>query len=446
MNIKIILGCISILLFAGHSYAYNCNGVTQYVAGNAYGNGAVVQNAGYAFSCKVAGWCGIGGPYAPPSGWAYKDAWNDLGSCGTTTTSSSGTASSAARSSVASSTSTGGNCPNWAAGTFYAVGVVVKYNNAFYRAKNENPGYDPVVSTWFWEPVASCPGGTTSSVSVSSTGGGSCPQWVAGAMYYAGNKVAFSGNYFIAEHDNPGYDPLVSTWFWEPIPSSQCGGGSNSSSNSSVTNPGTGFAAIVSQAQFNQMFPNRNPFYTYSGLVAAAQTYPAFAGTGSLDVKKREAAAAMANFHHETGGLVHITEIARGLYCGDWDNNPSTCPCAPGKSYYGRGPIQLSWNGNYCAAGQALGLNLLNNPDLVEQNATVAWQTALWFWMTQSGSGFRPAHQNMVENYGFGETIRTINGSIECNGGNPAQVQSRINLYNQFIQILGGTACNNLGC
>lgn len=42
----------------------------------------------------------------------------------------------------------------------------------------------------------------------------------------------------------------------------------------------TGFAAIVSEAQFNQMFPNRNPFYSYAGLVEAAKTYPAFAGTG----------------------------------------------------------------------------------------------------------------------------------------------------------------------
>lgn len=443
MNIKKILGCISMLLFAGHSYAYNCNGVPQYVNGNAYANGAVVQNSGFAFSCKVSGWCGIGGPYAPPSGWAYKDAWNDLGSCGTTTSSTPSSTASSARSSVASSTSTGGSCPNWVAGTNYAAGVVVRYNGGFYVAEHANPGYDPVVSTWYWEPVSSCPGGNNSS---SSTGGGSCPQWAAGTMYYAGNKVAYSGGYFIAEHDNPGYDPLVSTWFWEPIPASQCSGGSNSSSNSSTTNPGTGFGAIVSQAQFNQMFPNRNPFYTYSGLIAAAQTYPAFAGTGSLDVKKREAAAALANFHHETGGLVHITEINRNLYCGDWDNNPATCPCAPNKMYYGRGPIQLSWNGNYCAAGQALGLDLLNNPDLVEQNATVAWQTALWFWMTQSGAGFRSAHDSMVNNYGFGETIRTINGSLECNGGNPAQVQSRINLYNQFIQILGGTPGNNLGC
>ncbi|WP_229794305.1 glycoside hydrolase family 19 protein [Arenicella chitinivorans] len=205
-----------------------------------------------------------------------------------------------------------------------------------------------------------------------------------------------------------------------------------------------GFASIISESQFNQIFPNRNGFYTYAGLVAAAQTYPAFAGTGDLTTKKREAAAAMANFHHETGGLYYITEIAQGEYCS---GTATPCGvCAGGKRYFGRGPIQLSWNYNYCAAGQALGLNLWANPDQVAQNPTIAWQTALWFWMTQPGAGYRPAHESMVTGAGFGETIRTINGSLECNGGNPGQVQSRINEYNRITGILGVSPGNNLGC
>lgn len=210
---------------------------------------------------------------------------------------------------------------------------------------------------------------------------------------------------------------------------------------------GTGFSSVVSEAQFKQMFPNRNGFYTYSGLVEAAKSFPSFATTGDLATKKREAAAALANFSHETGGLVHVTEIAKGEYCGDWDFNPATCPCQPGKRYYGRGPIQLSWNGNYCTAGDALGINLRANPELVEQNATIAWKTALWFWMTQQGAGYWPAHTTMTKGYGFGETIRTINGSLECDGRNPAQVQSRINEYNRFLQILGASAGpGNIGC
>ena len=126
--------------------------------------------------------------------------------------------------------------------------------------------------------------------------------------------------------------------------------------------------------------------------------------------------------------------------------SPRSCPCAPGKRYFGRGPIQLSWNYNYCAAGQALGLNLRADPDLIARDATVAWKTGLWFWMTQTGAGFQTAHNAMSTGAGFGETIRTINGSLECNGGNPGQVQSRVNLYNSFTQKLGVSMGNNTGC
>jgi hypothetical protein len=52
----------------------------------------------------------------------------------------------------------------------------------------------------------------------------------------------------------------------------------------------------------------------------------------------------------------------------------------------------------------------------------------------------------MVNQRGFGETIRSINGSIECNGGNPAQVQSRIDKYTQITGILGVPAGDNLSC
>ncbi|MET7344540.1 glycoside hydrolase family 19 protein, partial [Streptomyces sp. NPDC005547] len=55
-------------------------------------------------------------------------------------------------------------------------------------------------------------------------------------------------------------------------------------------------------------------------------------------------------------------------------------------------------------------------------------------------------HNAMVNGAGFGETIRSINGSIECNGGNPAQVQSRINTYQSFTSLLGVPTGSNLSC
>jgi len=52
----------------------------------------------------------------------------------------------------------------------------------------------------------------------------------------------------------------------------------------------------------------------------------------------------------------------------------------------------------------------------------------------------------MVNGAGFGETIRAINGSLECNGGNPGQVQSRIDKYKEFTRILGVPPGDNLSC
>ncbi|WP_371673394.1 chitinase [Streptomyces sp. NBC_00289] len=262
----------------------------------------------------------------------------------------------------------------------------------------------------------------------------SYPAWTAGRSYATGDIVRYTdGKAYIAEHDNPGYDPTISTWYWDPY---ACDTGSG--------NPSGTF--VVSESQFNQMFPNRNSFYSYSGLTAALSAYPGFAKTGSDTVKRQEAAAFLANVNHETGGLVYVVEQNTANYphyC-DWSQSYG-CPAGQ-SAYYGRGPIQLSWNFNYKAAGDALGIDLLNNPWLVQNDSAVAWKTALWYWNTQTGPGSMTPHNAMVNGAGFGQTIRSINGSLECDGKNPAQVQSRVDAYQRFTQILATTPGGNLYC
>jgi predicted chitinase len=130
-------------------------------------------------------------------------------------------------------------------------------------------------------------------------------------------------------------------------------------------------------------------------------------------------------------------------YCdpGQWYG----CPAGQ-SAYYGRGPIQLSWNFNYKAAGDALNIDLLHNPWLVQNDAAVAWKTGLWFWNTQNGAGWMTPHNAMVNGAGFGQTIRSINGALECDNKYPAQVQSRVSAYQQFTQILGVSPGANLYC
>ncbi|MFC6005433.1 glycoside hydrolase family 19 protein, partial [Streptomonospora nanhaiensis] len=168
----------------------------------------------------------------------------------------------------------------------------VSYSGHNWSAKwwtqNEAPGGADV-----WADQGSCTGG-------SGGGGGtacSYPNWVAGQWYGVGSIVRYTdGNHYIAVHENPGYDPVISHWYWDPY---TCTG---------PTNPPDPSGFVVSQAQFDQMFPSRNSFYTYSGLVSAMSAFPAFAKTGSDTIKKQEAAAFLANANHETGGLVHIVE------------------------------------------------------------------------------------------------------------------------------------------
>ncbi|MEG3635121.1 glycoside hydrolase family 19 protein [Micromonospora palythoicola] len=324
----------------------------------------------------------------------------------------------------------------WRSTAVYTSGMQVSHNGRNYQAKWWTQNEAPPGTTGVWQDLGACGGSTPPPT------GGTCnhPNWTAGTWYPAGSIVRYTnGQYYIAEHDNPGYDPIISTWYWDPYTCS----GTPPTSNPPPTNPG-GF--VVSEAQFHQMFPNRNSFYSYAGLVNALSAYPAFARTGSATVQRQEAAAFLANVYHETGGLVHIVEQNTANYPHYCDGGqPYGCPAGQA-AYYGRGPIQLSWNFNYHAAGNALGLPLLTNPWLVQTDAAVAWKTAIWYWMTQNGPGTMTAHTAMVTGAGFGQTIRSINGSIECNGGNPAQVQSRVTRYQQFVGILGVAAGANLYC
>ncbi|SEF15941.1 glycoside hydrolase family 19 protein [Streptomyces sp. Ag109_O5-10] len=268
--------------------------------------------------------------------------------------------------------------------------------------------------------------------------GGANQQWVVTAAHDIVNPAA--NKCLDVRDNNSANGTRLQIW--------TCTGAANQKWNAPAGNGGGGNPSgfVVSEAQFNQMFPNRNGFYTYQGLTAALSAYPGFATTGSDTTRKQEAAAFLANVSHETGGLVYVVEQNTAnypTYC-DWSQSYG-CPAGQA-AYYGRGPIQLSWNFNYKAAGDALGIDLLDNPWLVQNDSAVAWKTGLWYWNTQSGPGTMTPHNAMVNGAGFGQTIRSINGSLECDGRNPAQVQSRVDAYQRFTSILGVSPGANLYC
>jgi Chitinase class I len=204
----------------------------------------------------------------------------------------------------------------------------------------------------------------------------------------------------------------------------------------------TGHAGdLVTKAQFEGFFPGHNAVYTYEGFVAAAKQWPLFCGEGDPDTRKRELAAFFAHMVQETAGLKYTDEInPPSNYC---DANRPEFPCA-GRSYHGRGPLQLSWNYNYGTAGQALGLSLLTNPELVVASSVNSFNAALWWWMTRQP--LNSAHSTIVSGKGFGQTIQLINGPLECGGKSPAAVANRVNAFTNFCGQLGVTTGGNESC
>ncbi|GAB4830147.1 Chitinase 5 [Ancistrocladus abbreviatus] len=147
-------------------------------------------------------------------------------------------------------------------------------------------------------------------------------------------------------------------------------------------------------------------FYSRDAFLNADNSYPGFGTSFDDTTNKREIAAFFAHVTHETGHFCYINEIdgASKDYC---DESNTQWPCVPGQGYYGRGPLQISWNYNYGPAGQSIGFDGLNSPGTVATDPVISFKTAFWFWMNNVHS---------VISQGFGATIRAIN-SIECNGG-----------------------------
>ncbi|XP_059655029.1 endochitinase PR4-like [Cornus florida] len=226
-----------------------------------------------------------------------------------------------------------------------------------------------------------------------------------------------------------------------------CGDGCQAGPYTGTTTPttptpsgGGSVADIVTDAFFNDIIGQAGAgcagksFYTRAAFIDAANAYSQF-GSGSADDSKREIAAFFAHTTHEPGHFCYTEEIdgVSKDYCQETNTQYR---CVAGKYYYGRGPIQLSWNYNYGPAGQAIGFDGLGNPDIVASDAVVSFKTALWFWMN---------HVHSVIGQGFGATIRAING-LECGGGNSNAVNARVVYYTDYYNKLGVALDDNLCC
>ena len=93
-----------------------------------------------------------------------------------------------------------------------------------------------------------------------------------------------------------------------------------------------------------------------------------------------------------------------------------------GWRYKGRGLIQLTGKSNYSACEEALGVNLLDNPEWLEK-AEGAVAAAAWFW-----------DMRKLNTYADQDDIRAITKRI--NGGYHGLTE-RMNYVNRAKQVLG---------
>ncbi|KAK7392175.1 hypothetical protein VNO78_20605 [Psophocarpus tetragonolobus] len=122
-------------------------------------------------------------------------------------------------------------------------------------------------------------------------------------------------------------------------------------------------------------------------------------------------------------------------YC---DSTNTQWPCYPGKTYKGRGPIQLSWNYNYGPAGKALGFDGLRNPNVVSNNSLIAFKTALCVPTEADVAANRTA--------GFGLVTNIINGGLECGIPDDSRVNDRIEYFKRYTNLFNVDTGPNLDC
>jgi len=99
-----------------------------------------------------------------------------------------------------------------------------------------------------------------------------------------------------------------------------------------------------------------------------------------IDTPVREAAF-LAQLAHESGEFRYVRELASGRAYEGRKDLGNTEP-GDGVRFKGRGLIQITGRFNYRDCGDALGIDLLSTPELLEEPVLAA-RSAAWFWKSR---------------------------------------------------------------
>ena len=134
--------------------------------------------------------------------------------------------------------------------------------------------------------------------------------------------------------------------------------------------------------------------------------------------------AFIAQVGHESGQLRYVREIwdptAQQLgYEGRADLG--NIVKGDGSKFRGRGLIQITGRANYAACGEALGLDLISKPELLELPQHAA-MSAAWFWSTRGLN-------TLADQKDFAKITRRINGGLTGQADRQA-------LYDRALKVL----------
>ena len=178
----------------------------------------------------------------------------------------------------------------------------------------------------------------------------------------------------------------------------------------------------ITQQQLQQILPNAGQ--TAGVFVPVLNT----AMVRFQIIGPKRIAAFIAQICHESGQFRYMRELGNDQYLSKYDtgtlakrlgNTPEAD--GDGQKYRGRGLIQITGRANYMMCGEALALDLINQPELLEKPQH-ACMSAAWFWASRGLNTLADAGQ-------FDTITRRINGGQ--NGAADRQV-----LYARALKVL----------
>ncbi len=178
----------------------------------------------------------------------------------------------------------------------------------------------------------------------------------------------------------------------------------------------------ITQQQLQQILPNAGQ--TAGVFVPVLNT----AMVRFQIIGTKRIAAFIAQIGHESGQFRYVRELGNDQYLSKYDtgtlakrlgNTPEAD--GDGQKYRGRGLIQITGRANYMMCGEALALDLINQPELLEKPQH-ACMSAAWFWASRGLNTLADAGQ-------FDTITRRINGGQ--NGAADRQA-----LYARALKVL----------